>query len=151
MTVPAEEHDERGAAPGGGSAVDPAIMAARYGRTRTSRRTVVLAAILATLVVGAGLGVQAANLTRPSVMTDDLGFTVHDATRTTVRFAVRTEPGTTVRCALVALNTNHTQVGYREVEIGPSPEQTTSHVVDVTTTELATTGSVEECSIIDSP
>ncbi|GAA4421964.1 hypothetical protein GCM10023169_15660 [Georgenia halophila] len=161
MTHPAGAPGRRGPEPGAGSADatggaasrgasgDPAIMAARYGRTRTGRRGIVVAAVVAVLLVGGGIGVQASNLGRPSVMTDSLGFTVQDATRTTVRFSVRTDPGTTVRCSVVALNETFTQVGFREVEIGPVAQQRTAHEVDVTTTELATTGGVEECTIID--
>jgi len=145
VTVPAGEQQPRDRVR---STVDPAIMAARYAGTATSRRTIVLAALAAGVLLAAGIAVQAANLWRPAVMWDDLGFTVQDETTTTVRFSVRTEPGSTVSCSLVAVNTTYAQVGYREVELGPVPEQTTAYEMDVTTTELATSGSVDECRIL---
>jgi hypothetical protein len=124
-------------------------MAARYGGAGSPRRGLILAGVIAALLVAGGLAVQASNLTRPTVMAENVGFTVNDASSTTVRFNLRTDPGATVSCTLVALNESFTQVGFREVELGPFDERTTSHQVDVTTTELATTGSVEGCEILD--
>jgi hypothetical protein len=123
-------------------------MAARYGRARSGRRGLVVLAVLAALLVAGGLAVQASNLTRPTVVADNLGFTVEDAGTTTVRFNLRTEPGATVSCTVVALNESFTQVGFREVEIGPVRESITSHQVQVATTERATTGSVDQCRIL---
>lgn len=139
MTEPAAQR------PGG----DPAVMAARYGGPGSGRRGLVVVGAVAALLVVGGLAVQASNLTRPAVIAENLGFTVEDAGSTTVRFNLRTEPGATVSCTVVALNESFTEVGFREVEIGPVDERTTSHQVEVATTELATTGSVEECRILD--
>lgn len=130
--------------------VDPAIMAARYGRApepHVRRRRLVLAGVLAAVLVVGGIVVQAIGLNRPSVSIQDLGFTVESPTSTTVRFNVVTDPGTTVRCTLIALNENFTEVGFREVVVGPVDAGTTSHEAVVTTSELATTGSVKSCEI----
>jgi hypothetical protein len=128
---------------------DPDVMAARYGAARPGRRGLVVGGVVAALLVAGGLGIQASNLARPTVIADNLGFTVNDESSTTVRFNLRTDPGATVSCTLVALNESFTQVGFREVELGPFAERTTSHEVEVTTTELATTGSVEGCQILE--
>ena len=143
-------------APGRGdpAAVDPRIMAARYGRrpaAQGSRRGVVVAAVAAALVAIAAIVVQAVSLSGTSVRTEGVGFTVADPTRTTVRFNVITDEGATVRCTLTALNENFTEVGFREVVIGPVAAPVTPHEVDVTTTELATTGSVSTCEVVDAP
>lgn len=132
--------------PAGG---DPAVMAARYGGASSGRRGLIVGGVVAALLVAGGLAVQASNLTRPAVIAENVGFTVKDASSTTVRFNLSADPGTTVACTLVALNESFTQVGFREVELGPFDERTTPHQVDVTTTELATTGSVEGCEILD--
>lgn len=130
--------------------VDPAIMAARYGRGNGgSRRGLAVAGVVAALLLIGAVVLQATALSRPSVRTEDLGFTVQDATRVTVRFNVITDPGATVRCTVGALNESFTQVGFREAVIGPVSARTTSHQVEVTTTELATTGSVDSCAIVD--
>ena len=139
MTEPAAQR------PGG----DPAVMAARYGGSRSGRRGLVVAGVVAALLVAGGLGIQASNLTKPAVVAENLGFTVQDAGSTTVRFNLRAEPGSAVSCTVVALNESFTEVGFREVEIGPVDEEITSHQVEVATTELATTGSVEQCRIVD--
>ncbi|WP_052436654.1 DUF4307 domain-containing protein [Georgenia sp. SUBG003] len=128
---------------------DPAVMAARYGGARRGRRGLVVLAVVAALLVVGGLAVQASNLTRPAVVADNLGFTVEDAGTTTVRFNLRAQPGSTVTCTVIALNESFTEVGFREVEIGPLDEQVTSHQVHVATTEKATTGSVEQCRTLD--
>ncbi|MHB1064896.1 MAG: DUF4307 domain-containing protein [Georgenia sp.] len=136
--------------PGG---VDPAIMAARYGQPpapQTRRRRLVVTAVLATVLIAAAVLVQAVGLSRPSVSSQDLGFTVDGPTRTTVRFNIITDPGTTVRCSLIALNESFTEVGFRVVVVGPVDARTTSHEAVVTTSEPATTGSVSSCEIVGS-
>jgi hypothetical protein len=124
-------------------------MAARYGGAGSGRLGLIVGGVAAALLVAGGLAIQASNLTRPTVIAENVGFTVNDPSSTTVRFNLRTDPGTTVSCTLVALNESFTQVGFSEVELGPFDEGATSHQVDVTTTELATTGSVESCQILD--
>ncbi|GAA4288735.1 DUF4307 domain-containing protein [Georgenia daeguensis] len=128
---------------------DPAVMAARYGGAGSGRRGLVAGGVVAALLVAGGLAVQASNLWQPTVIAENVGFTVNDPSSTTVRFNLRVEAGTTVSCTVVALNESFTQVGFREVELGPFDQRTTPHEIDVTTTELATTGSVEGCEILD--
>ena len=132
--------------------VDHAIMAARYGQpasdqVRRRRRTII--GVIVGLVLVAAIIVQAVGLSRPSVVTEYLGFTVESPTQTSVRFNVITEPGTTLRCTIVAVNESFTEVGWREVVVGPVTETTTSHEALVTTSEMATSGSVNTCEIVD--
>jgi hypothetical protein len=132
--------------------VDPAIMAARYGHraAHPSRRAVIIAAVVAALlVVGAVVLQTMSSLTRTSVTYEDLGFTVQDPGRVSVRFNLITDPGTTVRCTLTALNQTFTEVGFKEVVIGPVSAARTAHEADVTTTEPAVTGSVKSCEVVD--
>lgn len=141
-------------APSGGDApsgVDAAVMAARYGRSGAgpARSQLVVAAVVAGVILVAVVVVQALSLGRPAVTSQDLGFTVESPTLTTVRFNLITDPGTTVRCTLTALNESFTEVGFREVVVGPVGGRTTSHEAAVTTSELATTGSVSSCEILD--
>lgn len=130
--------------------VDPAIMAARYGRRPAhNRRGVIVAAVVAALVVLAALAWQASGgLNRTAVNTQDLGFTVNDGSSVTVRFNLLTEPGATVRCTLNALNDTFTEVGFKEVVIGPVRAARTAHEAEVTTTEPAVTGSVKSCEVV---
>ncbi|MFH5824380.1 DUF4307 domain-containing protein [Georgenia sp. AZ-5] len=140
------------AAPGSNRpGVDPAIMAARYGGASGGRPVLALAVAAAVLLAVGALALQVVSLSRPGVNMENLGFTVHDPTRATVRFNVIAEPGSTVRCTLTALNEGFTEVGFREVVVGPVREEITSHQADVTTTELATTGSVTSCELVEEP
>lgn len=132
--------------------VDDDVVAARYGRgpsAATRRRRLVAAVVAAALLLAAAVALQAASLREPSVEVENLGFTVEDASSTTVRFSLLTAPGTTATCTLVALNESFTQVGFRQVTVGPVTAERTSHKAVVTTTELATTGSVESCRVVD--
>ena len=62
-----------------------------------------------------------------------------------VTFEVSVDAGTPVRCAVEALNTAYGVVGWVELDLPPADAHTSSHRVDVRTSELATTGLVSEC------
>jgi hypothetical protein len=110
---------------------------------------VVVAAVVAVLVVVAAVVWQTTTaMNRTTLHTEDLGFTVQDATHVTVRFNLVTDPGATVRCTLTALNSTFTEVGFKEVVIGPVRAARTAHEADVTTTEPAVTGSVKSCEVV---
>ena len=130
-----------------GDAVDPAIMAARYPQPspRTRRRRLVLGAAVLVLTLAALVALQLVGLGRTTVTAQHVGYTVLDAGHTAVRFTVITDPGTTVRCTLVAVNSTFAQVGFTEVTIGPVAERMTSQEEVVATTEPAASGTVQAC------
>ena len=107
---------------------DTDLVRRRYGgaRSRTSRRVqwlVPLVGALALLV----------------------GYTVEGTSEVQVRFVVVADPGTEVVCTLRAVNTDFTEVGARDVTIGPVTEQRTSAEESVTTSERAASGHAESC------
>jgi ribosomal protein L18 len=75
--------------------------------------------------------------------------TVVDETEVDVRFVVIADVGTEVVCTLRAVNTEFTEVGARDVRIGPVTENRTAVTETITTTELAASGHADRCSAVD--
>lgn len=126
---------------------DPAIMSARYGRERRTPRAFAVAGVVAGLLITLAVGPQVGGR-GPAVVAEHLSYEVLDDANVTVRFALTTSPGVTARCSVVAFNEAHTQVGFREVTVGPVTERRTAHETQLTTNEGATTGSVENCVVV---
>lgn len=122
---------------------------ARYGRTQSrSRREKIL---------GIGVGVAillTATLwvwwvgTEPGstqLQSRTIGYEIIDDSTVEVIFEVSVDAGTTVECALQALDRAHGIVGWVQVALPAADAFTSTHVVPVRTSELATTGLVSEC------
>ncbi len=122
---------------------------ARYGRTRarTQREK--------TLGWSVGLGILLIAVawvwwvgTDPAstqLQSRTIGYVIEDDSTVAVTFEVSVDAGTPVRCAVEALNTAYGVVGWVELDLPPADAHTSSHRVDVRTSELATTGLVSEC------
>ncbi|UFU02329.1 DUF4307 domain-containing protein [Ruania suaedae] len=130
-----------------------ALMARRYGRsaegdTRRRRRTWVVAAVCAVLGLSA-LAMVTVGLLEPTVSSQDVGFEVLDAETVRVTFDVTRPAGREAQCTLEALHTGFGQVGLLEVPVPVSQGHTDRMTVEIATTELATTGIVRECRLLD--
>ncbi|MGO1509582.1 MAG: DUF4307 domain-containing protein [Actinomycetaceae bacterium] len=127
---------------------DTDLVRRRYGgaRSRTSRRVQWLVPLVGALALLAGavwLSVQMSG--QPNVEVEHVGYTVEGTSEVQVRFVVVADPGTEVVCTLRAVNTDFTEVGARDVTIGPVTEQRTSAEESVTTSERAASGHAESC------
>ncbi|WP_240675432.1 DUF4307 domain-containing protein [Cellulomonas endophytica] len=100
----------------------------------------VAVAVVAWVVVG---------VLRDPVQWQDLGYDVVDAATVQVRFAVTMEPGARAVCQVRALNEAFTEVGFRTVEVSAVAERTQRVTVQVRTTALAVTGSLQGCRLAD--
>jgi hypothetical protein len=56
-----------------------------------------------------------------------------------------------VTCTVAALSESYAEVGVRTVEVGPADSATRRVTVTVQTTELAVTGIVETCELVEEP
>jgi len=74
-----------------------------------------------------------------------IAFQIEDESTAVVAFDVSVDAGTPVRCAVEALNEAHGIVGWVEVDLPPADAYTTSHRVEVRTSEAAVNGLVSEC------
>jgi len=127
--------------------------AGRYGPEPTARSVrrgrigIVVAAVVGLgLVVWIGLGMAS----RP-VSTKDVGFRVDGARSVDVTFEVTKPRESTVTCTVSALSESYAEVGVRTVEVGPADSATRRVTVTVQTTELAVTGIVESCELVEDP
>lgn len=126
----------------------------RYGRRRTPlrRRRAVVIGIVATALLGVAVVVWVAvGLARVPVSTQDVGFSVIDETAVDVRFVVMRDPAATVRCRVHALSPSFAEVGVRDVLVGPSRDASVLVTTRVATSERATTGLVQRCSVVAGP
>lgn len=150
---PAEAESPEGPEPESPEAAErrARLMAERYGTVNHKRRRrgmwVLIAALstvgVAVLVmIGVGFFAPDANAQR-------VGFEVVDDTEVRVLFDVTKPEDTTASCTLEALNVSYGQVGLREIVIGPQNHHTIRLRETVATTELATTGLVRDCRLID--
>lgn len=121
----------------------------RYGRTPARRKrerlflwigAAVFVVVLAAWVVWAGL-----DGSKPSIETQDIGYSVNDEHSVTVRFQVSVPTGTATSCAVEALNETFTVVGWKVIDLPPSDQYTRSFTEDVRTSELSTTGLIYRC------
>ncbi|KQR12454.1 DUF4307 domain-containing protein [Cellulomonas sp. Leaf334] len=127
--------------------------AGRYGPEPTARSArrgrigIVVAAVVGlALVVWIGLAMAG----KP-VSTKDVGFHVEGPQAVDVTFEVTKPKEATVTCRVTALSESYAEVGVRTVEVGPADAATRRVTVPVQTTELAVTGIVESCELVEDP
>ena len=123
------------------------LMASRYGHKpkRSKKYWLWLSAVgIALMAIGALLATMA-NFN--PVQSKDIGFSVKDATQVILDFEVSKPKDATAICSLESLNEQFSQVGYKEIEIGPQETDTVRFSVSINTTELATTALVDECRL----
>jgi hypothetical protein len=121
----------------------------RYGRTPARARRAKLfgfiaagafVVVFAAWVVWAGLiGPQ----TRLEVV--DTGHVVVSDSLVQVRYELNVEPGTETSCAVQAMNSSFSVVGWRLVDIPASERRVRTLATDVRTTELGVTGLIYRC------
>lgn len=122
---------------------------ARYGRTRVRTRReralgwTVGVGIL--LVAVAWVWWVGTDPTSTQLQSRTIGYEVEDDSTVVVLFEVSVDAGSAVTCTVEALNTAHGIVGWVELDLPPTEAFTSSHRVEVRTSETATTGLVSEC------
>jgi hypothetical protein len=123
------------------------LMASRYGhKPKRSRRywVWITASGIALMALGAFIAAMA-NFN--PVQSKDIGFSVKDSTQVVLDFEISKPKDATAICSLESLNEQFSQVGYKEIEIGPQETDTVRFSVSINTTELATTALVDECRL----
>ncbi|MCH1882400.1 DUF4307 domain-containing protein [Agrococcus sp. ARC_14] len=122
---------------------------ARYGRTRsrTRREKILGIAVGVAILLAATMWVWWVGTDPAStqLQTRTIGHEIVDDASVEVIFEVSVDAGTPVECAVEALNQAYGIVGWVQLELPPAEAFTSTHVVDVRTSELATTGLVSEC------
>ena len=127
--------------------------AGRYGPEPTARSArrgrigIVVAAVVGIAVV-VWIGLAMAG---QPVSYKDVGYHVDGARPVDVTFEVTKPKEATVTCTVSALSESYAEVGVRTVEVGPADSATRRVTVPVQTTELAVTGIVESCELVEDP
>jgi hypothetical protein len=122
-------------------------LATRYGKQPKLSRTRWLAISVSGVALMV-IGVLIASIANYNpVQSQDIGFSVKDATQVILDFEVSKPSDASVVCSVEALNQQFGQVGYKSIEIGPQETNTVRISVSINTTELATTALVDECRL----
>lgn len=131
-----------------GLVADPSIIADRYGRRSASsasrHRTVILFGVLIAALVGFAAW-TALDSSRDQVTWSDLGVDVRADDTAVVRFQVELTPGRSAICAVRVVNDVRTEVGRRDIRIGPSADGVIRTETTVRTTERGDGGGVRTC------
>lgn len=121
----------------------------RYGRTpgseRRNRTLMIIAGVAFALVFTAWVVWGGLSGTNATLETRELGYSNVTETTIDARWEISVEPGTSVECALQALNANFGIVGWRIVEIPPSADRTRVFVETIRTAEPAVTALPYRC------
>ena len=128
-----------------------AVPAGRYGpepSARSARRGRI--GIIAAGILGVALTIWVGlNMAGQPVTWKDVGFHVEGPRSVDVTFEVTKPKESTVTCRVTALSESYAEVGVRTVEVGPADEASRRVTVTVQTVELAVTGIVDSCELVD--
>ncbi len=133
---------------------DPGIdLDARYGRTPRRRRRAVIATIavavslalgFATWVVWSGVA-SGSTGGQAAFEANDTGYTVVNDHEVTVTWEFIVSAGTPARCAIKALSSNYSIIGWKVVDVPASTTRTRQLSETVRTTEPASSGLIYRC------
>lgn len=121
----------------------------RYGRTpgaeRRQRTLMIVAGVVFAVVFTAWVVWGGLSGTNAAIETRELGYANVTERSIDVRWEVSVAPETEVHCAIQALNESFGIVGWRIIELPPSPERTRMFIETVRTAEPAVTGLPYRC------
>lgn len=120
----------------------------RYGAHSSDRRNILIVAGVLAVIAGAWLVWQAIALAAPSVAAEGVGLDVVSGSEIVVTVNVTTQPGETVVCTVRAFTDDLTEVGVKQVTVGPVTEEVTTVRTPVATIQPATGASVGDCRIL---
>nr|NLD40191.1 DUF4307 domain-containing protein [Actinomycetales bacterium] len=130
---------------------DADYLRARYGAPVSDRRTVwVVASALAVLAV-AWLIWQVIVMGRPTATAEAMAMAVLSDSELQVTYNLIAPEGSTVTCTVTAVNDTATEVGVRQVTVGPTESEATSVTTTVATIQRASGTIVDGCFFVDQP
>jgi type IV secretory pathway component VirB8 len=122
------------------------LLSQRYGERKSNpKRNIILAIIGVSTMTATAAWFGFANYSPLSYQ--DQGYRVISQYRTEVDFELTKPKDATAICSIQALNNQFAQVGWVELEFGPSEYTTLRHTVPLNTTEEAVTGLVHSCAL----
>jgi hypothetical protein len=127
----------------------PTDLAQRYGRRpheQTRRKWWIAGSAAVLLALFIGWLAWSGSATSPgNLSATDTAHTIIDDHSISVSFEVNVDPGSTVSCALQALNPQFAVVGWKVVTLPASENRTRSVTEELRTTQRSTTGLISRC------
>lgn len=124
----------------------------RYGRRSTRGiDRVVLIVVGSIILIGVVFWALFSGWNRPDASLEfrDIGHSIVDERQVNVTFEVTVPPGREVACTVEALNGSFATVGWKVVTLEASEKRTRGFEQSLVTTNLANTGTVSNCWILN--
>ncbi|MCL1869634.1 MAG: DUF4307 domain-containing protein [Promicromonosporaceae bacterium] len=128
--------------------VPPSPPTDRYGRSGgglTRGRKIAIAVALVLAVAFAGWLALAQFMASP-VQADVVSFRVTSAEEIQIDFQVSMSPGTKAVCTVTALASDFSEVGTKQVPVGPARTDTARYTVTLRTSQKADSGVIDGCT-----
>lgn len=127
---------------------DAEYLKARYGSPASDRKLVwIVGAVLVVLATG-WLTWQAILLNQPTIVAEEAALSIVSDSEVEVTFNLNTEVGSTVTCTVRAYTENTTEVGVKDVTVGPVTAESSSVTVSVATIQPANGARVTDCRFV---
>lgn len=128
---------------------DAEYLRARYGAPVSDRRTVWIVAVTLAVLAAVWLIWQVIVMGRPTATAEAQAMEVLSDSELQVTYNLIAPEGSTVTCTITALNDAHTEVGVRQVTVGPTDGEATSVTTNVATIQRASGAIVDECFFVE--
>ncbi|MFI7588602.1 DUF4307 domain-containing protein [Spongisporangium articulatum] len=127
-------------------------LGARYGRRPGGYRRLVVSGVVLAVALVAWLGWTAVRVGDPEISYQDVGFSVISDGQAQitfrVRFAGRVPAATRAACTVQAQNVLHTEIGRKDVTVGPARERRVQVTAQLPTSERANSVTVTGCALL---
>lgn len=120
----------------------------RYGSQKSDRSLAWIVGGVLTVLALAWTVWWAISEAQPTIVTEEAALRVESNAEVYVTFNVTAPQGSTVSCTVRAVTDNLTEVGVKEVSIGPLTEESVSVTTLVATIQPATGASVGDCRFL---
>lgn len=127
---------------------DAEYLKARYGAQRSDQKLTWVAGGILTVIVIAWFVWQAFLLARPSLEWEEAAFNIVSDSQIEVTFNVAAQVGDTITCTVRAYTENTTEVGVKDVTVGPLAQPEVSVTESVATIQPATGVRVTDCRFV---
>lgn len=128
---------------------DAEYLRQRYGNTDTDRRPLWIAAVVLGILALAWIVWWAIAAGRPTATAEPVGMEVISDSEVHLTYNLTAPVGSTVTCTVTALTDNLTEVGVRQVTVGPTEREVTAVTTSLATIMRATGVDVTGCVFVD--
>lgn len=121
----------------------------RYGGAGSDRRPLWIAAVIVGVLGAAWIIWQIVLLGRPTATAEPVALVVVSDAEVEVTYNLTAPVGSTVTCTVTATTDNLTEVGVRQVTVGPTETDTTAVTTTLATIMPATGATVDGCFFVE--